>query len=100
MFARLPDGRTIEEHYQCDVKAWDIGGVNWRAGKGRPPKDTAIDLWEKYLDLWRVWAKLNPNLMCELASHAASNDFYLSDVFASTTISQARALATILNELN
>ena len=26
--ARLPDGRTIEEHYQCDIKSYEPGGTN------------------------------------------------------------------------
>lgn len=95
----MPDGRTIECHYQCDIKSWDPGGVNWRAGKGKPPKNPDVDLWVEYKSLWRVWAMNNPDLMKELAIKAQEHDGYLSDVFASTSISQARALAEILNEL-
>jgi hypothetical protein len=36
--------------------------------------------------------------MRELAGRAAENDYYLSDVFASTPVSQARALSELLNE--
>ena len=32
--ARMPDGRSIEEWYQCDVKGYDPGGTAWRSGKG------------------------------------------------------------------
>ena len=35
--ARLPEGRTIEAVYQCDIKGYDPGGTNWRLGKGKPP---------------------------------------------------------------
>lgn len=94
----MPDGRTIECHYQCDVKGYDPGGTNWRAGKGKPPLDSSIDLWEAYKGLWRTWAQNNPELMRELAKGAANNDYYLSDVFASTPVSQARALSELLNE--
>lgn len=27
LVAKMPDGRTIEQWYQCDVKAYDIGGT-------------------------------------------------------------------------
>lgn len=94
----MPDGRSIECHYQCDIKGYDPGGTNWKAGKGKPPLNTDIDLWVAYKGLWKVWATNNPKLMKELANGANGKDYYLSDVFASTDISQARALAELLNE--
>lgn len=94
----MPDGRTIECHYQCDVKGYNPGGTNWRDGKGKPPLDTTVDLWGAYKDLWLVWAKANPELMRELAVGAQANDLWLSDCFANTDISQARALCELLNE--
>lgn len=30
--AIMPDGRSIEEIYQCDCKHFDPGGTNWRLG--------------------------------------------------------------------
>lgn len=98
--ARLQDGRTIEEWYQCDIKGYDPGGRNWRLGKGKPsllpyPKD---GLYEMYLSLWRLWAIRNLTLMRELEILAAQNDNTLTDCFASTPVNQARALAQILNE--
>ena len=33
----LDDGRTIEQHYQCDVKGFNPGGTNWMAYKGKSP---------------------------------------------------------------
>lgn len=95
--ARLEDGRTIEEHYQCDVKGYQPGGTNWRLGKGKPPL-TPVDLWTEYLALWKRWADLNPDLVFELAEMTQRRGNTLSDCFASSPINQARALATILNE--
>lgn len=96
--AIMPDKRSIECHYQCDVKGYDVGGKNWRLGKGKPALDSNVDLWKKYLDLWRTWAKLNPNLIEELKILATINNYTLLDRFATTPINQARALACILNE--
>lgn len=96
-FAYLPDGRSIEQHYQCDVKGYQPGGRNWRLGKGKPPLDTTKDLWAEYLALWEQWAAANPDRIAELAKRAAENGYVLSDRFATTPINQAHALATILS---
>ena len=56
-------------------------------------------LWDCYLSLWRMWASNNISLMRELYKEAKKRDNVLSDCFASSDINQARALATILNEL-
>ncbi len=29
--AKMEDGRTLEEWYQCDLKQYDPGGTNWEA---------------------------------------------------------------------
>ena len=97
-FARLEDGRTIEQHYQCDVKGYEPGGTNWKLGKGRPPRDRDVDLWSAYKDLWRRWAKMHPGLMADLRRLAEENCGVLTDRFANTPINQARALAELLNE--
>lgn len=96
-FARMPDGRTLEEHYQCDVKGYQPGGTNWRLGKGKPAI-RPVDLWDEYLKLWRGWAYLHPEEMEELRAHAVENCYMLRDSFAITPVNQARALATLLNE--
>ena len=100
-YAKLADGRTIEQHYQCDVKGYDVGGTNWKLGKGKPPlKEMTQDvLWEKYLSLWREWMEMNIPLMRELYLKAKENDYILSDRFAKTPINQAHALSVILNVL-
>lgn len=98
-YAVLPDGRTIEEHYQCDVKGYDPSGRNWRLGKGKPPINRQRDMWSAYLLLWAVWASHNPELISELKELADKHNRILSDRFATTDINQARALAEILNLL-
>lgn len=97
--AIMPDGRSIEIHYQCCVKGYDPGGTNWRLGKGKPSLDPTVNLWQAYLSLWRTWANINLPLMRELYVRAKAQDGILTDCFASTEVNQAHALATILNEL-
>lgn len=106
-------GKTIEYVYQNIIK---------KSKKGVPPsKDSIInrpvvesdltDLEFKdyqskdksnwsyrigYLPLWREWAKQNPELINELKEKAKGKT--LTDKFANTQVSQARALAEILND--
>jgi hypothetical protein len=97
----MPDGRTIEMHYQCDVKGYDVGGVNWRFGKGKPALDATMSRttqYKAYKALWIIWARNNLPLMRELYKHARNCSDLLSDRFAASDINQARALAEILNE--
>ena len=98
LYAKLEDGRSIEMHYQCCVKGYDPGGTNWRLGKGKPPKDKSIDLWNEYLKLWRRWADLNPHLLEELYAITKLTNNLLTDRFASSECNQARALAYLINE--
>lgn len=99
--AIMPDGRSIECHYQCDVKGYDIGGRNWKLGKGKPPREKMSheEIWQKYLKLWEVWADNNPVLMQELKEVLVKYNNTLSDKFASTPVNQARALAEVLNKM-
>lgn len=94
--AKMPDGRSVEEHYQCDVKGYDPGGRNWRLGKGKKPL-RPVDLWAEYLALWRVWASRNPTLLADLRQRVGPQRL-LSDRFASTPVNQAHALAVLLSE--
>lgn len=93
----LPCNRTIEQVYQCDVKGYDPGGTNWRLGKGKPPIDPNVDLWEAYLGLWTEWAERNPDRMAMLKEFADRAGGILSDSFASTPVNQAHALAVLLS---
>lgn len=98
--AKMPDGRSIEQWYQCDIKGYDIGGVNWKLGKGKPPlfKYPKDHLWYMYLNLWRMWAIAHSTLMVELIEKVNGRSYVITDCFATTEINQARALVTILNE--
>lgn len=103
--ARFPSeyfgGRTIEEIYQCCVKGYDPGGTDWRKGKGKPPLNLNVNLWKEYLNLWMLWSSLNMGMMRELYINVSlpENNFVLSDMFSSSDVNQARALAECLNDL-
>ncbi len=99
LFAKMPDGRSIEMHYQCDVKGYDPGGRNWRLGKGKPPLDLSKDLVKEYQKLWEVWAESNQELLLELKVIVLSHNNTLTDMFATTNVNQARALSIILNTI-
>lgn len=90
-FAFLPDGNSIEYHYQCNVK----GYRSIREGKGKPSL-IRCDTWKAYLKLWTIWAINNPDLMNELFEKVGPNGI-VSDKFATTTVNQAKALAWLLN---
>lgn len=95
LYATLRDGRTIEEAYQLDVKGYRVHGSDWRIGKGQPALREGVDLWTEYKALWETWAQENPAPMTTLAEKAKGK--CLTDMFASSPISQARALAEIIN---
>ena len=96
--AKLKDGRTIEEAYQLDVKGYRSQGNYWKLGKGKAPlrNISKEQTWQEYKALWKQWALENSILMKELAEKAKGK--VLTDMFATTEISQARALTEILNE--
>lgn len=98
MWARLSDGRTIEEAYQLDVKGYRELGDSWRLGKGKPPllPLSQDELWESYKGLWLLWSCENPELVEELSQIAKGK--VLTDKFAKSAVSQARAWAEILSE--
>lgn len=100
LFAGMPDGRTIEQWYQCDVKGYQPGGRDWRLGKGKPSllQYPEGHLWLMYLSLWRLWTLNNMRLMSELREQAIQHNHTLTDCFATTPVNQAHALATILTE--
>ena len=98
LFCRLKDGRTIEQAYQLDIKGYRVEGDDWRLGKGKPSINgkNPDQLWDEYLKLWRQWTQENPTILEDLRNKAAGK--ILTDKFASSPVSQARALALILNE--
>ncbi len=102
--ARLADGRSVEEAYQLDIKGYRKFGNHWLLGKGKPSLNghTHEQLWDAYKALWVQWAKENPLLMAYLRAGVlgskAVENYVLTDMYANGPVSQARALAEILNE--
>lgn len=98
LYAKLNDGRTIEEAYQLDVKGYRKEGNDWKLGKGKPPirEITKEQQWEEYKGLWKQYLNENPALLQDLKKKAKGK--VLTDKFAKTDVSQARALAEILSE--
>ena len=80
------------------MKGYRVEGNDWKLGKGKPAINgkTPDQLWDAYLDLWRQWTQENPSQLEDLRAKAAG--MILSDMLASSPVSQARALALILNE--
>jgi len=102
LFARLKDGRTIEEAYQLDIKGYRKLRFDWRQAKkdrgiNAPNRLTESERYIEYLKLWQQWALENPSLVEDLRIKASGK--VLTDKFATSNISQARALADILNSL-
>lgn len=85
-----------------DSKGTYIGNedINYFVGTLKAVEDMAggkedFSYKEGYLPLWQEWAKQNPQLMAELATNSKGKT--LTDKFASTRVSQARALSDILS---
>lgn len=100
-FARLREGRTIEEAYQLDVNEDSKPGTNPKKGKGKKflHSSSREQLWVWYLELWNEWARDNSDLLGYLLVEAKRHGWCLRDSFARDEINQARALAQILNDL-
>ena len=106
---QLPKSTTAEEW--SSKEGWDTSRFEQRVkpqiDKGEayqmefeyidPSKEAMEDFSyrEGYLPLWQEWARQNPELMEELRENAKGKT--LTDRFANTRVSQARALADILN---
>ena len=102
IFGHNVSGRTIESVYQHGIKQGDWTTDN--NSKTGAPKDKTIitgntedaSYEQGYLPLWREWAKQNPELVEELSQK--SHGKTLTDQFASTRVSQARALSDIIRD--
>ena len=98
LYAKLQN-RSIEAIYQCDVKGYNPGGYNWKDFKGKPPIYVNTDTYALYKSLWKRYLLVNPDYIYDLYLRASEYDFYLSDIFATANVSQARALAELINEI-
>ena len=93
LYAKLEDGRSIEEHYQVDVK----GYKTWRDGKGKPPKDKSKNLQEEYTKLWKRYFDINPDKY-EFIKEKVNNGVKLTDQFATKNgVNQADTIMQIVN---
>lgn len=97
-YAKLSNGKSIEEVYQLDLKGYRKITNNLKEAKGKPPliNISKEDLWIQYKELWKQYLENNPDLFDELKTLASGK--VLTDMFASSDVSQARALCEILNE--
>lgn len=102
-------GYTIEQVYQTLIKQGKLRKSDAKTGRPSNPKlldPTLTDDASRedlsysvgYLPLWRTWSEQNPELISELREKAKGK--VLTDQFAKSRVSQARALAQILNELS
>lgn len=97
-------GRTIEDVYQSVIKKSRKGQAPSKESRlyneSLKTKEEREDFsyTEGYLPLWQEWARQNPELMDELRAKSVGKT--LTDQFANTRVSQARALAEILNSQN
>lgn len=98
LFAQLADGRLIVDAHQVHLTTGAVRGSDWRLGKAPRARNPPVNVWQSYLSVWRQWAHENPALMLDLGQRARYG--ILTDQFAVTPISQARALAHLLNESN
>ena len=97
-------GMTIEDVYQSVIKKSKKGQAPSKDSKlyneSLKTKEEREDFsyTEGYLPLWQEWARQNPELIEELRKKSRGK--VLTDQFANTRVSQARALADILNSTN
>lgn len=106
-FAQLNDGRYIEDIYQLDIKGNGVAQSKPITNKQNPDKSSIQKTgsftrqvskeqsWNEYKNLWIQYLNENPNLLEDLKQKAKGK--VLTDMFANTDVSQARALAEILN---
>ena len=96
-------GMTIENVYQSIIKKSRKGQAPSKDSKLYNPsltnKEELEDFSYKvgYLPLWKEWASQHPELIQELKEKSKGK--ILTDRFANTRVSQARALADILNSI-
>jgi len=84
--AILSNKKSIEENYNTNIILLK-------------EKDSNIDLWEEYLNLWRKWCFFRNDLTYQLLTEVRSHNGILRDRYAKSDFNHARALSIILNEI-
>ena len=107
-YAQLNDGRYIEDIYQLDIKGNGVAIAKPITDRNNPKRSdikktgefsrevSREQSWNEYKALWRQYMQENPDLVEDLISKLGNK--VLTDKFATTDVSQARAIAEILNE--
>lgn len=93
-YAILPNGNSIEFEYQVKIK----GHPSIESGKGKPPVRPVRSLFAAYKALWETFFNANPLLLAEIQELGRAHGNCFTDMFASSAVNQARAIATILND--
>lgn len=87
------NGGRVQQFFRENYNIHLINEYFFEKGKHETFED--FSYYEGYLPLWQEWARQNPELIDELRTKAKGKT--LTDQFANTRVSQARALADILN---
>lgn len=90
------NGGRVQQFFRENYNIHLINEYFFEKGKHETFED--FSYYEGYLPLWQEWAKQNPALISELKAKSAGKT--LTDKFARTKVSQARALTDILNNFN
>lgn len=90
------NGGRVQQFFRENYNIHLINEYFFEKGKHETFED--FSYYEGYLPLWQEWAKQNPTLISELKAKSAGKT--LTDKFARTKVSQARALTDILNNFN
>lgn len=102
-FCRLPNGDSIEEAYQLDIKGYRKFGNHWKLGKGKPPLDETMTpqrLYKRYKGLWILHYLHHKNKVKHLDNVLRGQRISdLTDMFATSEINQAKVHAELINEL-
>lgn len=87
------NGGRVQQFFRENYNIHLINEYFFEKGKHETFED--FSYYEGYLPLWQEWARQNPELIDELRTKAKGKT--LTDQFANTRVSQARALVDILN---
>lgn len=89
--------KSIEDIYQIDIKGGEKLAPGRYSMKGKLPEGmTPDEAYETYKNLWREWFQENPRKLQEISELTQGKK--ITDQYASSNVSQARAIYEILVE--